>query len=114
MFVRRIHADKNKRKANYNDLASAKDQKFLAKLQASVDVRKKAEQMKAKDRVMRQKHLIKKLEAQRKERLLRVGGEVGLRKIEEGVLKPPVAHLKQSMQVRGHVQRPPLPGGIRR
>ena len=59
--------------------------------------------MKAKDRVMRQKHLMRKLEAQRKERLLRIGGEVGLRKIEEGVLKPPIPNTRQSMQLRRQV-----------
>ena len=55
-------------------LNDAKDEGFLAKLQQTLANRKKLESMKTKDREMRYKHMMQRLEEQRKERVYNIKG----------------------------------------
>ena len=55
-------------------LNDAKDDSFLAKLQQTLTNRKKLESMKIKDREMRYKHMMQRLEEQRKDRVYNIKG----------------------------------------
>ena len=68
-FVKRLQKEKRDRWKVTQEMTQQKDLKFLTKLRETIDNRQKAEKMKEKDKQMRYEHMLKKLEAQKKERL---------------------------------------------
>ena len=61
-FIKKLKKDKADRERQYKMINEAKDAAFLTKLQETVANRKKVEEMKNKDREMRYKMMMRRLD----------------------------------------------------
>jgi hypothetical protein len=61
-FVKRLRKEKAEREQNLKFMTDAKDNMFLKKLQDTLDIRKKMDSIKQREKEMQHNHMLKKLE----------------------------------------------------